>query len=63
MADITAVCSGAFRVVAVYAINDQEERLDFFRRFGSFLVDASRLVLMEEWNVVLVDHLRGEMWT
>ena len=61
VADI-AVKSGAFRVVAVYAPNDRDERVAFYRRLEPFLVDSSRLVLVGDWNAILdpkIDRGRG----
>lgn len=36
----TAVNSRSFRIVGVYALNDQEKRVSFFRRMGPLLVDS-----------------------
>ena len=52
VADV-AVKSFQFRLIAVYAPNIVAERVSFFRRLAPFLDDTKRLVLMDDWNVIL----------
>ena len=54
VADV-AVKSFEFRLVVVYTPNTPVERVSFFRRLAPFLDDSKRIVLMGDWNSILLN--------
>ena len=52
VADV-AVKSFKFRLVVVYSLNTNVERVSFFRWLTPFLDDSMRLVVMGDWNATL----------